>query len=96
MEAIVNRCCECWEYHVSLVFKDQGIPRTVIRHIYCPRCSHGIRMDEISMVKKEGWLIEYDPVISNRKSFIISLIRKSHEDGYFFFYVEKKSPSDKA
>lgn len=43
MPEILNRDCECWEHNVSLVFMDRGLVKENVRHIYCPRCSGGIK-----------------------------------------------------
>lgn len=75
MMETLNRDCECWDKSVSLKFANQDFPKEALRHIYCPRCSKGIRKDKDFMTEENGWVIEYDPKLIRTASTSVQLIQ---------------------
>lgn len=52
--------CNCSAHTASFNFRDEIMPVEVVNRLYCPRCSSGIAFDADSMLKDNGWIIEYD------------------------------------
>jgi hypothetical protein len=52
--------CKCGKRDASFIFKDEILPRAVIKTLYCPDCSRKIAIDYVSMIKDNGWIIRYD------------------------------------
>ena len=89
MNSLLVRDCECWGYTASLKFKNNGLRKDAIRHIYCPECSSGIRKNDSKMVESDGWLVEYDPNLLRPMSAMVHLIRAGGSSGVFDVYVER-------
>lgn len=88
MAKTINRDCECWEETVSLNFMGRDFPGDSIRHIYCPRCSRGIRKNATCMVEQNGWLIEYDPISLRPRNGTVHIVENHKVKGSFLIYVE--------
>jgi hypothetical protein len=56
--------CNCGTNHASFNFRDDVLPFEIINRLYCPSCSHGISYDAATMLKDNGWIIEYDMEIA--------------------------------
>lgn len=52
--------CRCGKREASFQFKEEIMPPKTIRMLYCPECSKKIAFDPISMIKDNGWIIQYD------------------------------------
>lgn len=52
--------CKCGKRDASFIFKDEILPRSVIKTLYCPDCSRKIAIDYVSMIEDNGWIILYD------------------------------------
>jgi hypothetical protein len=52
--------CSCGSFTASFNFRDEIFPTEVVNRIYCPQCSSGVTYDDVTMLKDNGWLIEYD------------------------------------
>ncbi|GAB4484151.1 MAG: hypothetical protein OHK006_07630 [Thermodesulfovibrionales bacterium] len=52
--------CQCGKGSASFNFKDNIMPVEVLNRLYCPDCSGGVSFDHASMLKDNGWVIEYD------------------------------------
>lgn len=52
--------CKCGKGSASFNFKDNVMPVEVLNRLYCPDCSAGISFDSGSMLKDNGWVIDYD------------------------------------
>ena len=88
MNSLLVRDCECWGYTASLKFKNNGLRKDAIRHIYCPECSSGIRKNDSKMVESEGWLVEYDPNLLRPLSATVYLAKVGQGIGSFDVYIE--------
>ena len=88
MMEMLNRDCECWDQTISLNFANRDFPKEALRHIYCPRCSKGIRKDEHCMTEDKGWVIEYDPNLIRSASASVRIIQDSKAPGSFLVYME--------
>lgn len=91
MKETLFKDCECWEYTVSLDLIDRRVPKDAIQHIYCPRCSPGIRQNKTRMVGTKGWLIEYNPNLLSPVSSTIRLIQNHDSMGSFRVYSGKNN-----
>jgi hypothetical protein len=52
--------CSCRTNTASLNFKDDILPEAVVSRLFCPSCSAGLQFNPDSMLKDNGWVIEYD------------------------------------
>lgn len=52
--------CQCGSSSASFNFKDEVMPVEVIDKLYCPVCSGDVRYNSATMLKDNGWIIEYD------------------------------------
>ncbi len=57
--------CFCTKSHASIHNDGSLLPEEVIVGIYCAECSTSVQFDPESMVKDNGWIIEYDMEIAN-------------------------------
>ena len=89
MSSLLKKDCECWGHTASLNFRDRGLAKEAIRHIYCPECSPAIRMSEVRMVATDGWLVEYDPRFLRPVSGTVCLMKAGKGIGSFDLYVER-------
>lgn len=89
MRSLLTRDCECWGSTASLNFRDRGLKKEAIRHIYCPECSPAIRKIEARMVAKDGWLVEYEPRLLRPVTGTVRLIKADEGMGSFDLYVER-------
>jgi hypothetical protein len=90
MPEVLNKDCECWEHNISLVLMDQELSKEVIRHIYCPRCSKGIRKKDVTMIEEEGWLIEFVPGLLRRYSAALRIIKDLNNVKSYLIYKERR------
>jgi hypothetical protein len=52
--------CNCRTHAASFNFRDDILPAEVVNRLYCPNCSVGLDFNPYSMLKDNGWIIEYD------------------------------------
>lgn len=52
--------CECGKNTASINFRDEIMPPEAIDRLYCPQCSEGVPYRPDSMLRDNGWIIEYD------------------------------------
>lgn len=52
--------CKCGSSSASLNFRDEIMPTGVVNNLYCPSCSCDVSHDPGSMLRDNGWIIEYD------------------------------------
>ena len=52
--------CKCGTHTASFNFRDEVMPVEIVSRLYCPQCASGVAFDAESMLKDNGWLIEYD------------------------------------
>jgi len=89
--SLLKRDCECWGYTASLKFRDRGLRKDAIRHIYCPECSPGIRKNAARMIEEDGWLVEYDPSLLRPLSAKVRIEKATEGTGFFDIYVERQT-----
>jgi hypothetical protein len=52
--------CKCGKKNASFNFKNEIMPAEIVNALYCPECSDRIEHDPETMLKDNGWIIEYD------------------------------------
>lgn len=52
--------CTCGRKHASFHMRDSVLPHEVISNLYCPECSSTLSHNPNTMVRDNGWVIEYD------------------------------------
>lgn len=55
-----TKICECGSGEAGFHFINNILPENVIRALYCPQCSGTVDFDGASMLKDNGWIIEYE------------------------------------
>ena len=76
--------CSCGKKHASFHMKDSVLPYEVISNLYCPECSHTLAHDAGTMVRDNGWVIEYDMDVARLLS---SRMKRNSDDvtpGFLF------------
>lgn len=54
------RTCACGERTSELFFGKNVCNQSVVKELYCPRCSGGVDADPVASVTDNGWLLELD------------------------------------
>ncbi|MCI4626247.1 MAG: hypothetical protein L3V56_09840 [Candidatus Magnetoovum sp. WYHC-5] len=52
--------CKCGAEEVSVNFKNEIMPPELLIGLYCPRCSQDVTFEPQTMVKDNGWIMEYE------------------------------------
>lgn len=52
--------CSCGKNHASFNFRDDILPAEAVVALYCPACSPGVRHDPATMLRDNGWIIEFN------------------------------------
>lgn len=52
--------CRCGKNSASLNFRNEIMPPEIIDRLYCPQCSVDVPYRPESMLRDNGWIIEYD------------------------------------
>jgi len=52
--------CTCGAKSASFNFKNDVLPHDVLLSLSCPACSENIQFDSATMLRDNGWIIEYD------------------------------------
>lgn len=52
--------CACGSREASFTFHENIMPPEVINRLYCPVCSQDMSFDPGTMIKDNGWVVEYD------------------------------------
>ncbi len=60
-----RKICNCGKSSASLFFRDEILHEEVINALYCPSCSSDVPYDNRTMVRDNGWVIEYDMDVVN-------------------------------
>ncbi len=55
-----SKICACGRDGASFIFRDDIMPGEVIGGLYCPACSGGVLYDPQTMLKDNGWIIDFD------------------------------------
>ncbi len=55
-----RKICACGQRSASLFFRDEILPERIVERLYCPSCAAEIIYDSGTMVRDNGWIIEYD------------------------------------
>lgn len=56
----IRKTCECGKQQVQFHLRDNVMSQEVILRLYCPQCSAGTNPGRETMLKDNGWVIEYD------------------------------------
>ncbi len=56
--------CRCGAGSASFNFKDEIMPPEIVSRLYCPKCSGERSFTPETMLKDNGWVIEYDMEIA--------------------------------
>ena len=52
--------CKCGKHTASFNFRDEIMPVEIVSRLYCPDCAPTASFNNESMLKDNGWVIEYD------------------------------------
>ncbi len=52
--------CKCGQRNASFNFKNEIMPPEIVKGLYCPECSGDVMFDYASMIRDNGWVIDYD------------------------------------
>ncbi len=55
-----TKICACGQGEAGLHFINNILPENVVREIHCPNCSSAVEFDEETMLKDNGWIIEFE------------------------------------
>src|SRR5512135_2756661 len=55
-----SKTCSCGCDSASFMFRDDIMPGEVIGGLYCPACSRDVHYNPETMLKDNGWIIEFD------------------------------------
>lgn len=56
----VRKTCSCGKKHAQFHLRDNVMGQEVIDRLFCPSCSGNQEFDSVTMVRDNGWIIEYD------------------------------------
>ena len=56
----VKKTCSCGQKNASFHLRDNVMGQEVIDRLFCPSCSADQKIDQETMVRDNGWVIEYD------------------------------------
>jgi hypothetical protein len=56
----VKRTCSCGQKDATFHLRDNIMGQEVIDRLFCPSCSADQDLDQETMVRDNGWVIEYD------------------------------------
>ncbi len=56
--------CSCGAQSAHFHYRDSVLPAEAVRKLYCPECSAGAAFDPLTMIRDNGWVIEYDMEIA--------------------------------
>ena len=52
--------CKCGTHTASFNFRDEVMPVEIVSRLYCPQCASSLAFNAESMLRDNGWIIEYD------------------------------------
>jgi hypothetical protein len=55
-----RQVCKCGSSQANIMFKNHILPPSVIRNLYCPRCSTEARFYADKMIADNNWVLEFD------------------------------------
>lgn len=64
--------CRCNTQTASFNFRDEIMPVEVVDRLYCPQCSRDVEFNAESMLRDNGWIIEYDMDVARFMSYKLS------------------------
>lgn len=56
----LQRQCSCGSDVASLFHMNSILPEEVVVAVHCPACSDQVAFNEATMIRDNGWIIEYD------------------------------------
>jgi len=60
----IQRTCHCGRETANLHHTNSILPEEAVKNIYCPACSEEIRFEPETMLRDNGWIIEYDMAVT--------------------------------
>jgi hypothetical protein len=55
-----SKTCSCGCNSASFMFKDDIMPGELVEALYCPACSRNVSYNPETMLRDNGWIIEFD------------------------------------
>jgi len=55
-----KKTCACSAQTASFNLRDEVMPPEIIDRLYCPRCSSDVVFDAKTMIRDNGWIIDFD------------------------------------
>ncbi len=56
----IEKECSCGQESARFHHQNSILPFEVVANLYCPKCSEHVEFNELSMIKDNGWVIDYD------------------------------------
>ncbi len=81
----INRICNCGQKNASFHLRDNVMSQEVIDRLFCPQCSGEIKQDRETMVKDNGWMIEYDMDLARMYAITKLTMDPAHVKPEFIF-----------
>lgn len=60
----VKRSCQCGQTEAQFHMRDNIMAEEVIDRLFCPSCSANAPFNKETMIKDNGWIIEYDMILA--------------------------------
>jgi len=55
-----KKTCACSAQTASFNLRDEVMPPEIIDRLYCPQCSSDVVFDAKTMIRDNGWIIDFD------------------------------------
>ena len=55
-----KKTCACSAQTASFNLRDEVMPPEIIDRLYCPQCSSDVVFDSKTMIRDNGWIIDFD------------------------------------
>ena len=55
-----RKICKCGQGTATLHFGNNILPENIVRQLYCPVCSAGVEYDAGTMLRDNGWIIDFE------------------------------------
>ena len=81
----VKRTCSCGQKNTTFHLRDNVMSQEVIDRLFCPSCSNGQNIDSETMVRDNGWIIEYDMDLARMFAITKLSMNPEHLNSEFIF-----------
>ncbi len=61
----IEKECRCGKESARLHHQHSILPFETVANLYCPSCSGDVKFNENTMLKDNGWIIEYDMAVAS-------------------------------